>query len=409
MSQYPDELARVAFSYPAIDNHAHPLLKEQHKDYFPFEGLVSEASGSALIQDAPHTMAAFRATIQLGALFGIPNPTWEAVKTGRQRANYNALCDISMKRSNIQCILIDDGLGGVKEFAEDYQWHDRFTRSPTKRIVRVEIVAEDILKDVMNDMLVENSLDPAIILRNWGERLDQELRRCGSDPTVAGFKSIACYRTGLDILQVSVESHGVELKRLLTITLLRYEATKTFRLAEKLINDFVVNLTLRIAQDCGKPVQFHTGLGDNDISLSHATPALMQPIIKAFPNTKFILLHSSYPFTREAGYLAAVYPNVYLDFGEIFPFLSADGQVSVVKQVIELCPTNKILWSTDGHWWPESYYLGSHQARQALYEVLSTCVKRREMTEAQAIEVIKAALFENSNRVYGLNLKPIFS
>lgn len=39
-------------------------------------------------------------------------------------------------------MLLDDGLGGVEEFAEGYAQHDRFTTSPTKRIVRVEIVAE---------------------------------------------------------------------------------------------------------------------------------------------------------------------------------------------------------------------------------------------------------------------------
>ena len=99
-------------------------------------------------------------------------------------------------------------------------------------------------------------------------------------------------------------------------------------------------------------VQFHTGLGDNDITLSKSTPALMQPVIKAFPNTKIVLLHSSYPFTQEAGYLTAVYRNVFLDFGEIFPFLSADGQREVVKQVLELCPTNKVMWSSE---YPPSY------------------------------------------------------
>lgn len=98
---------------------------------------------------------------------------------------------------------------------------------------------------------------------------------------------------------------------------------------------------------CYSQVQFHTGLGDSDITLSLSSPAVMQPLIKAFPQTKFVLLHSSYPFTREAGYLTSVYPNVYLDFGEIFPFLSADGQRSTVKQVLELCPTNKILWSSE--------------------------------------------------------------
>lgn len=118
-------------------------------------------------------------------------------------------------------------------------------------------------------------------------------------------------------------------------------------------------------------VQFHTGLGDNDISLSRSTPALMQPIIAAFPNTPFVLLHSSYPFTQEAGYLTAVYPNVYLDFGEIFPFLSADGQKTVVRQVFELCPTNKIMWSS-AHAFLYLYSLAS-------IDDLRTCCSRRAL------------------------------
>jgi hypothetical protein len=31
---------------------------------------------------------------------------------------------------------------------------------------------------------------------------------------------------------------------------------------------------------------------------------------------------------------------------QIFPFVSADGQRQVVRQMLELCPTNKILWSS---------------------------------------------------------------
>ena len=72
----------------------------------------------------------------------------------------------------------------------------------------------------------------------------------------------------------------------------------------------------------------------------------MQPIIEAYPDTPIVLLHSGYPYTREAGYLTSVYENVYLDFGEIFPLLSGDGQRVVVRQMLELAPTNKILWSS---------------------------------------------------------------
>lgn len=94
-------------------------------------------------------------------------------------------------------------------------------------------------------------------------------------------------------------------------------------------------------------MQFHTGLGDNDITLKLSSPSHLQPLIKAYPDTKVVLLHASYPFTQEAGYLTAVYPNVYLDFGEVFPAVSSDGQREILRQVLELAPTNKIMWSSE--------------------------------------------------------------
>jgi predicted TIM-barrel fold metal-dependent hydrolase len=79
-----------------------------------------------------------------------------------------------------------------------------------------------------------------------------------------------------------------------------------------------------------------------------------------------VLLHASYPWTKEAGYLASVYENVYADIGEVFPFLSKEGQEKVVREILELCPTEKICWSTDGHWFPETYLLAIIQVREAL-------------------------------------------
>ena len=98
----------------------------------------------------------------------------------------------------------------------------------------------------------------------------------------------------------------------------------------------------------------------NDISLVTANPAVMQPVIKEFPDTIFVLLHSSYPFSQEAGYLATVYHNVYcsyivvaaftdglilnsdsVDFGDVFPMVNRDGQRTIIRQVLELTPRLK--------------------------------------------------------------------
>ncbi|OCH91311.1 hypothetical protein OBBRIDRAFT_753306 [Obba rivulosa] len=398
------ELHSIVFSFPAIDNHAHALLKPEYRDAFPFEGLVSEATGPALTEDAIHTLACYRATAQLKSLFRLDaKAEWEDVKRARQAMDYDELCRICMGPTRIQCILIDDGLG-TTSMLEDYKWHDRYTGSPTKRIVRVEVLAEGILRDLLDAQLLSQSFTPFPLFESFQAKLTSLLTASALDDQVAGFKSIACYRTGLNI----VPANGCpDFEQPLTNILLRYEATKQLRLEHKALNDFVVNATLRIAGQYGKPVQFHTGLGDNDISLALATPALMQPIIKAYPNTQIVLLHSSYPYTQQAGYLAAVYRNVYLDFGEIFPFLSPDGQRDVVKQVLELCPSTKIMWSTDGHYWPESYYLGTLQAREVMYQVLEASMRREELTLAQAISIVKNAFFETANKVYKLGLTPI--
>lgn len=90
-----------------------------------------------------------------------------------------------------------------------------------------------------------------------------------------------------------------------------------------------------------------------------------------------MLLHSAYPFVREAGYLATNYAHVYLDFGEVFPLLSHDGQKSVVKQMLELTPATKLLWSSDGHWFPEMYALANAQIREVLIEVCPSIINRR--------------------------------
>ncbi|KAF8890637.1 amidohydrolase 2 [Infundibulicybe gibba] len=398
------DLVITALRYPAIDNHAHPLLQEENRGKIAFEGLISEASGDAL-QDAVHTLACLRATRELqGPLALGSNATWDDIKAQREKLSYLDLCNKYLAPARIQCILIDDGLGSVEALGESVEWHDQFTSSPSRRIVRVEVVAESILEDILKSRTSASStIDIPAALAEFDDSLEKELKSNASDPRVAGFKSIACYRTGLNI-SVNDSPTGVKLAFVEVIEMFKEQGK--IRLAHKHLNDHIVRLALGVAGKYEKPVQFHTGLGDNDITLALSSPAQMQSIIAAYPETTFVLLHSSYPYTRDAGYLTAVYPNVYLDFGEVFPFVSGRGQLSILEQVLELSPTNKIMWSTDGHWWPESYYLGSIQARKALSSVLCDIVDRGQITEAQAVTIVQNALFHNANRVYNLGLTP---
>ncbi|KAI0258154.1 amidohydrolase 2 [Gloeopeniophorella convolvens] len=397
-----EELVTVLQRYPAIDNHAHPLLTEDNRDHLPFDGLTSEGDGATL-DDAVHTVAHHIAKRDLAQLYGLPyTASWEDVKNSRSARPYVDLCDLCFNNAKIACILIDDGLGGVSDFAEGYEWHNKFTYGPTRRIVRVEIVAQDILAEMFQPDIP--GFGPGLdLLTKFSTLLRARLKVSAEDPVVVGFKSIVCYRTGLNVDTASdttaeVEALGAIYDRF------RIGTTTPLRLADKPINDLVVRTALEIASEYNKPVQFHTGLGDPDITLALASPAHLQPLIAAYSKTTFVLLHASYPFMREAGYLASAYKNVYVDIGEVFPIVSWRGQVALIQQIFELTPLNKVLWSSDGHWWPETYYLGSFQARRALTQVLVEAVKNNELTEATAVAAAKNILFHTANRLYHLGL-----
>ncbi|MFB8789757.1 MAG: amidohydrolase family protein [Potamolinea sp.] len=122
----------------------------------------------------------------------------------------------------------------------------------------------------------------------------------------------------------------------------------------------MITQALEIAAKYKMPVQFHTGFGDPDLDLRLGNPVYLRPLLeeKRFRNAPIVLLHASYPYTQEAGYLASVYPQVYLDFGLAVPFLSVAGMRSTVQQLLELAPTSKLMYSSDAHNIPELYYLG---------------------------------------------------
>lgn len=184
------------------------------------------------------------------------------------------------------------------------------------------------------------------------------------------------------------------------------------RINSKPVNDFLVNLLARLITDQSvatkqpaKPLQFHTGLGDNDLKLLLANPSYLQPFIEAYPEVPVVLLHASYPFTREAGYLACVFANVYLDIGEVFPMVSRSAQEQVIRDALALTPAEKLCWSTDGHIVQETYSVAVKQVQEVLLSVLYDMVVKRDCTFSEAGEIAKSLLFETSNQVYHLNLE----
>lgn len=293
------------------------------------------------------------------------------------------------------------------------------TRTSCKRIVRIETVLEDIMRRVASQFPKLTDLGPferdfpSSISRKFRDQVINEFADAISsfnfDPEVVGFKSVICYRTGLaipcDLHQSSAEDAATWSELLKSVQEDQFE-----RLEHEYLNPFFILLTASILHTekntllRRKPLQFHTGLGDNSIHLRFSSPSHLQPFIKEYPKLPIVLLHASYPFTREAAYLASVYENVYLDIGEVFPMISQEGQQRVVAQALELCPSEKLMWSSDGHWFPETYLLAVIQVREAMEQVLSSHVHQGALELEQAVEIVRDIFFRTANRLYHLDI-----
>ncbi|KAB8532569.1 hypothetical protein FH972_025514 [Carpinus fangiana] len=413
MSSSFDAVRRVIQAYPVIDNHAHNLLREEHADVHPFESVTSEASGQAL-KGVHSQLSHVRAAKQLQQLYQSRSGDWDSILDARKAARRNNPQKLlSAVFARTHCILIDDGLD--QTHVHPYHWHSRLTHAPSKRIVRIESVAEAIV-NARPSLYEEDARDPAGVSQLFAAfqgSFKYRMKQYIEDPEVVAFKSVICYRSQSSL---DVAARQPDIGRVAeafvshVFSLGKRDSGKKSRFASKILNEWLLHETLALIRDYRpakvhrKPVQLHTGLGDTDIRLLQSNPAYLQPLIEMYPMVPFVLLHSAYPYTREAGYLATVYSNVFLDLGEIFPQISRGGQLAVLRQSLELTPVHKLLYSSDGHYFAETYYLAEVQFREALEVVVGELMQTGELEADQAKNLVQSILFENSNQLYRLGL-----
>jgi predicted TIM-barrel fold metal-dependent hydrolase len=118
-----------------------------------------------------------------------------------------------------------------------------------------------------------------------------------------------------------------------------------------------------------------------------------------FRAVTFVLLHS-YPYIREASWLAHVYPHVAMDLSLTVPF-AAHGAADAIAEA--LAPASKVLLATDAFSIPELFWLAARHAREALDEALARIARRgfagRDADDRDAIA--RRLLWENAAAIYG--------
>jgi len=233
-------------------------------------------------------------------------------------------------------------------------------------IVRLEVVAEQV---------GAGGTDAA----GFADAVRAELSRRAAG--AVGFKSIAAYRVGLDLRPERPTAAEVAVA-----------AGRYLRAPERLADETLQRFLIWCANDLGLPVQFHVGYGDRDVDLHRCNPLLLTPLIRSLRGP-VMLLHN-YPYHREAGYLAQVFPHVYVDAGLATHNLGFRAS-TLLAEALELTPYGKFLYSSDAFGLPELYYLGAALFRRALSEYL------RDVPEAERIAELMCG--GNARRVYRLS------
>jgi predicted TIM-barrel fold metal-dependent hydrolase len=361
---------------PLVDHHCHGVLCRD-ADEATLESLLNEGPGGGSAFDS---QAGFAFRRLCPPVLGLP-PHAELPDYVARRAELGA-AEVSkrfLEAAGLSCLCVDTGftpepltspaeLGGLAGAA-------------AHEIVRLERVAEDVAAAGTDAAGFADAVRAALAARTV---------------EAVGVKSIAAYRTGLDL--AAERPSDPEVTAAAARWLADARGTRPLRLADPILQRFLIwcGVDLRL------PVQFHVGYGDSDVDLHRCNPLLLTPLLRAIQPTgvPVMLLHN-YPYHREAGYLAQVFPHVYLDAGLATHNLGARAP-ALLAETLELAPFGKFLYSSDAFGLPELYYLGAALFRRALSELFRAGLEEDLYTERAVARLTRMVCADNAKRAYRL-------
>ena len=207
--------------------------------------------------------------------------------------------------------------------------------------------------------MIDRLLGEELSVREIIDAFDVFAEKAVRDGAV-GFKTVLAYRTGLAVdVDVSVEraERGLAADRADGVAVRR---------SGKALRDLLFVRILGHCADLDRPLQVHTGFGDSEIRLAESDPLLLEEALRtpAASRVDVVLIHASYPWHEQAGYLASVRPRVWTEFSlcNLFsPLTTADR----LLRIIDIAPTGRITLGSDGHGPPESHWFGTVVLRDA--------------------------------------------
>ncbi|EMY34624.1 amidohydrolase [Arthrobacter crystallopoietes BAB-32] len=285
------------------------------------------------------------------------------------------------------------GAAGIGTFLVDTGYRAPELTSPRELADLAGGVAREIIRlEHLAEQVAANGTTPPSFAADFAETL------AGAARDAAGLKSVAAYRFGLGFDPSPPTAREVELAAA------RWLGREADGSVPRLEDPVLLRHLLWTGVQLGKPIQFHTGYGDADLDLARCNPLLLTGWLRATRETgvPVMLLHC-YPYHREAGYLAQVFPHVYADVGLAVNH-TGSRSAAVIAESLELTPFHKALFSTDTIGLPELYYLGALLFRRGFGRAAAQWIDDGEWSPRDAERAAELIGYRNAARVYGLEL-----
>ena len=370
---------------PVVDNHCHGVMRDEaFEDLTSWRQAFTESTDPGMPRDHVASTALYRRLVRTLADFLGCEPREEAVFAARTEKDARELTSALLRAANVDTLLVDTGFPPPEEVLPVPEFGELGGCS-AEPMLRLETLMEDLLAE-------HGSLADA--QRALADALD-DVRGQG----YVALKSIVAYRTGLDVREWSreeAEESFCEYRRA--------AGAGPARLVHKPLLDTLLHVAFAQAAQQEIPVQFHVGYGDADTDLLLGNPLYLRPLLQRpdYHGMPVVLLHGCYPYTRQGGYLAAVYENVYLDLSYGIPLLGYGEMLSFTRQALGVAPVSKLMYSSDGIGVPELHWMSAIDGRRVLGEALGEMVAHGEHALAEAEAVGEGVLRANATRLYGL-------
>jgi predicted TIM-barrel fold metal-dependent hydrolase len=370
---------------PVVDNHCHGIMRDQaFEDITGWREAFTESKDTGMARDHVASTAFYRRLIRTLADFLGCEPEEEVIFAVRTTRDGRELTGALWRAANVDTLLLDTGFPPPEEVLPVPELGE-VGGCRTEPMLRLETLMESLLAE-------HDSLEDV------KEALVAELDDVRDRGFVA-LKIIAAYRTGLDIREWSPEETEESLQQYR-----RDAGAGPARLVHKPLLDTLLHVAFAQAARQEVPVQFHVGYGDADTDLLLGNPLYLRPVLQRpdYRGMPVVLLHECYPYTRQGGYLAAIYQNVYLDLSYGIPLLGYGEMLSFTRQALGVAPSSKLMYSSDGIGVPELHWISAIDGRRVIGEALGELVSRGELDLAAAEATGEDVLHANATRLYGL-------